>query len=274
MTRTLVVVKGGGDIGTGVAHRLFNSGMLVIITEIERPKAIRRTVSFAQAIYQGEFEVEGVTAKRIEDFEESLQPFRGIPVLVDERADIVKRIQPEVVVDAIMAKRNLGTKITDAPIVIGLGPGFTAGGDVHAVVETKRGHFLGMVIYQGEAEKNTGIPGQIEGYTIERILRAPRHGKLRAIKSIGDLVDKGDEVASVEGHPVISQISGVLRGMLQDGLLVLEGEKIGDVDPRAAREYCFTISDRARAVGGGVLEAILSLRCRTKKNSPTHQQRG
>jgi xanthine dehydrogenase accessory factor len=267
LSEPLVVVKGGGDVATGVAHRLFKCKMRVVITEIDEPRMVRRTVSFAQAVYEGQFEVEGVRARTVRNSEEALQAYGLIPVVIDERAQIVKEISPDVVVDAIMAKRNLGTRIDNAPVVIGLGPGFRASRDVHAVVETKRGHFLGRVIYEGEAEANTGVPGQMEGHTIDRILRSPKNGRLRSIKKIGDLVSEGEVIALVDGHPIASQIPGILRGMLQDGLSVLQGDKVGDVDPRAVREYCFTISDRARAIGGGALEAILSLQRRKSEGT-------
>lgn len=257
----LVVVKGGGDVGSGVAHRLVRAGMRVVITEIEKPTVVRRAVSFAEAVYEGEAEVEGVKAKRVEDVDRAftLSDEDWILVVVDSKAEAVKTLRPNVVVDAVMAKKNLGTNLTDAPIVIGLGPGFTAGVDVHAVVETKRGHNLGKVIYKGEAEKDTATPGPIEGYTVERVLRAPADGMFRSDKKIGDRVEKGEQVAWVDGQPVLSQIPGVVRGLLRNGLTVRKGMKVGDVDPRGIVEHCFTISDRARAIGGGVLEAILNL---------------
>jgi len=261
MIELLVVVKGGGDLATGVTHRLFRAGMKIIITELEKPTVIRRTVSFAEAIFEGEFEVEGVTAKRASDVDGVFEIINElkIPIIVDPKTEIVRKVSPDVVVDATLAKKNIGTKITDAPLVIGLGPGFKAGLDVHAVVETKRGHNLGKVIFLGEAESNTGIPSDIAGYTLERVLRASCNGVFKSIKKIGDLVEKGEQVATVDNQPVASQISGVIRGLLHDDLTVTKGYKIGDVDPRKVREYCFTISDKARAIGGGVLEAILNL---------------
>jgi len=266
MAELLAVIKGGGDQGSGVAHRLFNAGIRVVITETERPTVERRAVSFAEAIYSGEVEVEGVIAKKVNSSEEVFQTLNNgkIPVIIDPEAEIVKKISPNVVVDAIMAKRNIGTKITDAPIVIGLGPGFQAGVDVHAVVETHEGHNLGKVIYHGEAEKNTGIPTSIQGYTEERAIRAPVNGVFKSIRKIGDLVEQGEEVGYVDKHPVVSLISGVIRGLLKADLPVREGDKIGDTDPRKISEYCFTISDRARAIGGGVLEAIFNMQRKLK----------
>ncbi len=260
----LVVVKGGGDLATGVAHRLHRVGMKVIVTELARPTVIRRAVAFASAVFEGEVTVEGVVARRVEDASQALAllPEGIIPVLVDPEASVVRELEPAVVVDAIIAKRNTGTKITDAPTVIALGPGFTAGLDAHAVIETNRGHDLGRVILEGQAAPDTGIPGPVMGYTSERVVRAPGAGVFRGVKAIGDMVEAGDVVgfvAGAEDQPVLAPISGVLRGLLADGLVVKEGMKIGDVDPRGVRAYCFTISDKARAIGGSVLEAILLL---------------
>ena len=257
----LVVVKGGGDMATGVAHRLYRVGMRVAITELPRPTVIRRPVAFASAGWLGEITVEGVSARLADNPVQALALLEAgiIPALVDPEARVVREWQPDVVVDAIIAKRNLGTCITDAPIVIALGPGFTASVDCHAVVETQRGHFLGRVITEGQAAPNTGIPGAVQGYTDERVIRALCAGTFRGERRIGDRVEAGQMVARVDGEPVVARISGVLRGLLADGLLVHAGMKVGDVDPRGVIEHCFTISDKARAVGGGVLEAILWL---------------
>jgi xanthine dehydrogenase accessory factor len=177
---------------------------------------------------------------------------------VDPEAKVIKFLKPDVVVDAILAKKNLGTKITDAPLVIGLGPGFCAGKDVHLVVETNRGHNLGRVISEGEAEKNTGVPGVIAGYGAERVFRGPKEGRFTTLKDIGDYVEAGEVVAEVDGVPVKAQIKGVIRGMLRDGTDVWKGVKAGDIDPRGIKESCYTVSEKAMAIGGGVLEAILS----------------
>jgi len=256
-----VVVKGGGDLGTGVAHRLHRAGMRIIITELSKPLVIRRAVAFATAIYSGVIGVEGVRARRVGSFEEAsaAQEKGEIPLLIDPQAQVVARWEPEVLVDAIMAKRNTGTKITDAPLVIGLGPGFEAGSDVHAVVETARGHNLGRVILSGSAEPDTGVPGEVAGYTFQRVLCAPSAGTFQAVLRIGDRVEAGATVGYVGSQPVRAAIGGVLRGIVADGVEVVEGMKLGDVDPRGLVEYCFTISDKARAIGGGVLEAILYL---------------
>lgn len=257
----LVVIKGAGDLASGVGLRLFRCGFPVVMTEISEPTPVRRTVSFAEAVYLGETSVEGVVAKLVKDVGEinSTLGEGKIPVIVDPEARIVSLLKPKVVVDAIIAKRNVGTKITDAPIVIGLGPGFVAGVDVHAVIETNRGHYLGRVILQGSAEPNTGVPGLVGGFGAERVLRGPTDGRLIPVASIGDMVKKGDVIAHVDGHPVIAPFDGVLRGLLRENLTVFKGMKIGDVDPRAAYEHCFTVSDKALAIGGGVLEAILML---------------
>lgn len=259
--RLTVVVKGGGDLATGVAHRLHRAGLRVVVTELARPMVIRRAVSFASALYEGDIVVDGVRACKGDgvDAVQRLLDQGIVPVIVDPHADVIQRLCPQVVVDAIMAKRNLGTSVDDAPVVIGLGPGFTAGVDVHAVIETMRGHHLGKVIMEGSALPDTGVPGSIEGHTRDRVLKSPGEGCFRACASIGDQVEAGDVVAHVDGQPLLARISGVLRGILHDGLNVKEGQKVGDVDPRGVVEHCFTISDKARAIGGGVLEAIMYL---------------
>lgn len=259
LSHYLVLVKGAGDLATGVIARLSRSGFRVVATETPQPTVIRRTVALAQAVYDDQFSVEDLRARRVssDQVDETIRE-GAIPVLVDPRAEAVLRLHPHVVVDAIIAKRNLGTRITDAPLVIGLGPGFTAGVDCHSVVETNRGHYLGHVIHTGAAEPDTGIPGEIAGHDEERVLRAPAAGIFRPILSIGDTVAVGDIVARVDEEPVTTPLAGVLRGLLREGLQVPAGMKIGDVDPRATREHCFTISDKALAIGGGVLEATLA----------------
>ncbi|MGI6284774.1 hypothetical protein MHOCP_19810 [Moorella humiferrea] len=259
--RQLVVIKGAGDLASGVAHRLYKAGFAVIMTEVPRPTAIRRTVAFAEAVYAGRVTVEGVTAGLAAGPEEALDKTRKgeIAILVDPEAKVIKALRPEIVVDAIMAKTNLGTRMDQAPIVIALGPGFIAGRDAHAVVETKRGHYLGRVIWEGEALPNTGIPGEVAGFSEERVLRAPADGVFKGLKTIGVAVTAGETVAVVGKVPLYARIDGVLRGILHDGLEVHKGMKVGDIDPRGERDYCFTISDKARAIAGGVLEAILHL---------------
>ena len=254
----LVLIKGAGDLATGIAYRLFRSGFKVVMTELAQPMVIRRTAAFAEAIFSGTAVVENVVAVKTEFTDVVTVINEGkIPVVVDPEGLLVKALKPLVVVDAILGKKNIGTHMEDAPIVIGIGPGFTAGTDVHAVVESKRGHYLGQVITQGPAAPDTGVPGDIGGYTKERILRAPCPGVFRGISKIGDQVKAGEIVAYVEQQPVIAEITGTLRGQLHDELLVTEGMKIGDIDPRCILEHCFSISDKARSIGGGVLEAIL-----------------
>lgn len=259
---TLVLLKGGGDLGTGVAWRLYKVGFPVIITELEHPLVVRRTVAFASAVYDGEIAVEGVTARRAESFDDArgLLDDAIIPVLVDPDAHAREFFAPTVLIDAVMAKRNTGTRITDAPFVVALGPGFTPHVDCHAVIETNRGHNLGRVLRapRRAAEGNTGVPSAVSGKGAERVLRAPVEGRVTSVKRIGDKVASGEVIAKVGDGEVIVPFDGILRGLVHDRLAVKAGTKIGDVDPRADRATCFTISDKALAVGGGVLEAILS----------------
>jgi len=256
-----VIIKGAGDLASGVAHRLWRCGFDVVMLELPQPLVVRRTVAFASAVYEGAMLLEGVQARlcREESEIEELLARRIIPVLVDPQGTVIAKFKPDVLVDAILAKKNTGTALGDAPIVIGLGPGFVAGKDVHAVVETKRGHDLGKVIYYGSAAPNTGIPGEVGGFSAERVLRAPAAGKFQPSKQIGDLVRQGETVGTVNEAPVMAPISGLIRGLLYPGLDVYKGMKIGDIDPRGEEVDYRTISDKARAVAGGVLEAILHL---------------
>jgi xanthine dehydrogenase accessory factor len=258
MNNILVIIRGGGDLATGVAVRLFRAGFSVIILEIERPTVIRLPVSFARAIYEGKVIVEDVEAvlipswKKAEDIIKKVK----IPVLIDPKGSCIEKLSPTVLIDAILAKRNLGTRKDQNPLVIGLGPGFTAGEDVDVVIETKRGHNLGRVYYQGQAEPDTGVPGEVGGESKRRLLRAPTEGKIVPLHQIGDLVKAGEIIAEVEGIPLKAEISGVLRGLIYPQSWVTRGMKVGDIDPRGVREYCFTVSDKARSIGGAVLEAI------------------
>ena len=257
--RDLILIRGAGDLASGVALRLWHSGFRVAMTELSRPTAIRRTVAFAQAVTTGEIRVEDVTARAASGPAEALALLeQGIlPVLTDPDCRCRAALRPLALVDAILAKRNLGTAITDAPIVIGVGPGFTAGLDCHAAVETMRGHTLGRVLYEGSPLPNTNIPGLIGGFTGERVLRAPADGIFREALHIGDRVKAGDVAGWVGESPMICTIDGVLRGLLASGVPVRKGMKAGDVDPRNEPAYCETASDKALAIGGGVLEAIL-----------------
>ncbi len=258
MKNILVIIRGGGDLATGVAVRLFRTGFSVIILEIDRPTVIRLPVSFARAVYEGKAIIEGVEAVLISSWEEAerITKLNKVPVLVDQKGSCIKKLSPAVLVDAILAKRNLGTKINQAPLVIGLGPGFTAGDDVNVVVETKRGHNLGRVYYQGKAAPDTGVPGEVGGESIRRLLRAPAEGKIIPLHKIGDLVKAGEVIAKVEGVPLKAEISGVLRGLIYPQSWVTRGMKVGDIDPRGIMEYSFTVSDKARSLGGAVLGAI------------------
>jgi xanthine dehydrogenase accessory factor len=256
----VVLIRGAGEMASGVAHRLHQSHFKICMIEISHPLAVRREVTFSEAIYEGEKEIEGIRAKLISKLEEVELTWEqgAIPILIDPDAKIARNfLKPDVLVDAIMAKKNLGTQLNDTPLVIGLGPGFTAEKDVHIVIETNRGNNLGKMILKGSAEPDTGIPGEIGGYTIERLLRTMKKGVFHPQRSIGERVNKGAVVAVAEDFPVIAKVSGVVRGLLRDGVEVKKGMKVGDIDPRGKRELCFTISDKARAIGGGVLEAIL-----------------
>ncbi len=253
-------MRGAGDLATGVALRLHRSGFnRLLLLETAHPLAVRRMVSFSEAVNLGECTVEGVNARHINNAAllSNWQIDNTIPILVDPAGESIHTLQPDIVIDAIIAKRNTGTSIDDAELVIGLGPGFTAGRDVNCVIETMRGHALGRVIYNGSACPDTGIPGSIGGYTQERLLRSPRAGIFETSRNIGDRVSKGECVATVDSAPVTANISGVIRGLLRSNIPVDKNTKLGDIDPRGKTAFCATASDKAMAVGGGVLEAIL-----------------
>lgn len=253
-----ILIKGAGDLATGIAARLFRAGHRILMTEIPVPLTVRRTVAFSRAVYEGSALVEETEARFAGTEKEAKEILsRGdIAVMVDPEASCRNWFRPDVIVDAILAKKNLGTRIADAPFVIGVGPGFTAGADCSCVVETKRGHYLGQVIWRGSAIPNTGVPGDVGGYTTERLLRASADGIMEPKVQIGDKVEKGQITALTGGVPVYAQMPGIVRGLLQEGAEVRKGLKIGDIDARAHRSYCYTISDKARAVGGAVLEAV------------------
>ena len=254
------VIRGAGELGSAVARRLWLAGFEVIALEKPRPTCVRRKVCLANCIYTGKMKLEEISAgKAVNLFQTRKFLQQGIlPVLVDPQGEFLKKLKPQILVDARMAKKNLGTSIKDAPIVIGLGPGFEAGKDVHYVIETNRGHNLGRVIRSGKADENTGIPGEIEGFTSQRVLRAPKKGIFKSNIKIGDFISRGRIVGWVNGSPITAQIKGVLRGILRSGLAVNKNSKIGDIDPRGVKSCCFTISDKANAVAGGVLEAVLT----------------
>jgi xanthine dehydrogenase accessory factor len=255
----VILIRGAGEMATGVAHRLASCHFKVCLTEVSNPQAVRREVAFSEAIFDKEKEVEGIVAKLVESPEQIPVTWKDekIPILIDPEAKVKDSLKPDVLIDATLSKKNLGTKITDALLVVGLGPGFRAGKDVHLVIETNRGHNLGRIIANGEAEPNTGIPGSIAGYTEERVIRAPKEGNFKALKKIGDGVRANEKVGMIGNVEVRSRIAGVIRGLLRDETEVWKGMKLGDVDPRGIKTHCHTISDKARTISGGVLQAIL-----------------
>ena len=276
------MIKGAGDLATGIAWRLKKCGHDIVMTETDVPTTVRRTVAFSRAVYEQKAAVEGIEAEyagkygNAQDMDTTIRtlPVRveeilsmdRIAVITDPEAALLNDFRPEVLIDAIIAKKNTGTSINNAAMVIGVGPGFTAGRDCHCVIETKRGHYLGKVIYTGSAIPDTGVPGDIGGYTVERIIRAEADGIFIPVRQIGERTEKGDLLAKVfvdmnavdkgEGIPVYAQIPGIIRGMLQEGVVVFKGMKCGDIDPRCEQEHCHTISDKARAIAGGALEAV------------------
>lgn len=267
--RETVVVRGGGDIASGTIHKLHNCGYNVLVLETAAPTAIRRSVSFCEAVYDGTASVEGVTARLANTPEEIVQCWSAgeVPVAVDPSGELIRHFRPLAVVDAILAKRNLGTTRSMAPITIGLGPGFTAGWDVDIVIETMRGHSLGRLILEGGAIPNTGVPGDIAGHSTDRVIHSPADGIIENEAEIGDSVKKGGIIASVSGIPVRATIDGLLRGIIRDRSRVCKGMKIADIDPRInERHNCFSISEKARNIAGGVLEAILYLENKKEDN--------
>lgn len=256
-----VYIRGAGDLASGIACRLYESGFQILMTDLEVPTTVRRTVAFSPAIYEGSAEVEGKRGVYCNSIQEVEKVFlrKEIPIVVDKEEIFLQGLKPDVVVDAIIAKRNIATKIDDAEIVIAVGPGFTAGEDCHCVIESMRGHNLGRCIYKGHAAPNTGIPGNIGGFTMERIIRATDDGNFRGVVKIGDWVTSGQIVAYAGNTPIFAQIDGRVRGLLQNGALVHRNMKAGDIDPRVEKENCHTVSDKARGIAGGVLEAILHL---------------
>ena len=271
--KILIICRGGGDLATGIVHRLFRAGFPVLVLETDSPAAIRRQVSFSEAVYDGTATVEGVTAERIASANRAsvnhvLEEGR-VPLLVDPEGSSIPLLKPDIVVDAIIAKKNLGTAKEMAPLVIGVGPGFTAGEDVDLVVESMRGHNLARIFTAGSALPNTGIPGNIGGFSKERVLHAEAAGYMKNIRQIGDIVEKGEEIARIyekmteDGTfsgsyvSVEASISGIIRGLIREGYHFQKGFKIADIDPRESElANCFTISDKARSIGGSVLEAV------------------
>lgn len=251
-----IIVRGAGDIATGTILRLKRCGYSVAALETHAPTAIRRTISFCEAVYTGEMTVEGVAARLTDTLPDA--PTDWIPILIDPEACILRKVRPAAVVDGILAKRNLGTTMDMAPVTVALGPGFTARKDVHAVIETKRGHTLGRVIRSGSALPNTGIPGVVGGFGKERVIHAPVGGSIHILRDIGSKVEKGDSIACIDGTAISAPISGIVRGMLREGFPAPQGIKMADIDPRPDTDW-HTVSDKALAVAGGVLEALLSM---------------
>ncbi|MGD9394643.1 MAG: selenium-dependent molybdenum cofactor biosynthesis protein YqeB [Dehalococcoidia bacterium] len=260
LANLVVLIRGGGEVASGVAHKLARARFRVCMTETSQPLAVSRGVAFCEAVYDGEKEVEGVTAKLVASPSQIANVWRQkkLPIIIDPDALVKDALKPAVLIDALMAKQNLGTKIGDAPLVIGLGPGFETGRDAHVVIETNNSERLGRVIDAGKAEENTGIPVAIGGLTEERVLHSPIEGQFATDWEIGDMVAAGDIMASVAGQSFKAEIGGVVRALLRNKTMVVKGTKLGEIDPSRDREACFTIRPRVRAIAGGVLEAILT----------------
>jgi xanthine dehydrogenase accessory factor len=261
-----VVVRGGGDLGSGVVYQLHRAGFPVVVLEIEHPLAIRRAVSFASAVSNGEVLIEGIAGVRVDSFDQALLVAGGglVPVVVSP--DLPQSIDPaDVIVDARIAKRNIDTAMDEASLVVGLGPGFTAGVDCHCVVETQRGHRLGRVIWDGTAEVDSGVPGLVGSAAAERVIHAPIGGEVTWEVSIGDQVTVGEKIGAVGRRVIVAAVTGVVRGLIEEGFAASEGLKIADIDPRGDRAACFSVSDKARLVGAGVLEAVLTWRNRLEE---------
>ena len=258
----VVIVRGGGDLASGTINRLHNMGFKVLVLEIEKPNFIRRKVCYGQAVYEKEFLLEGIVSERADNLDEikNIWADGRIPVYIDSQMEIVSKIKPIAVIDAIIAKKNLGMRKGIAPITIALGPGFEAGKDVDVVIETQRGHNLGRIIFEGFAAENTGVPGIIKGYGKERVIHAPASGKLKIVHDIGSIVQKNEIIAYIDSVPVYASLTGLIRGMIREGSVVEKGLKISDIDPREEElKNCYTISDKARTISGGVAEALFYL---------------
>jgi len=259
-----VIVRGAGDVASGVIRRLSTADFEVIALEKSQPDFVRRYVCFAEAFYRKEFSIDGITAVLVHSVEEAVANIgdRRVPLLIDPDADSLSDLSPLAVVDARMLKKNIDTGRDMAPVVIGLGPGFTAGENCHAAVETMRGGDLGRVMYTGAPRDDTGVPASVKGVGIRRLLRSPADGTFTAHCEIGDTVKPGQILGEIAGVEVAGRIGGVVRGLIHDGLTVSVGQKIGDIDPRGVRDYCYEISDKADAIGKGVLEAIHTLQAK------------
>jgi len=268
MFNDIVIVRGGGDLASGTIQKLHRSGFRVLVLEVSKPTSIRRSVSFSEAVYKNKVEVEGITAVHVHSLSEVEKAWidKEIPVIIDEKGEYIQKIKPKVVVDAIIAKKNMGTTKVMADITIALGPGFTAGKDVDIVIETLRGHNLARLIFTGKAKEDTGVPGSIMGYSKERVIHSPCSGIMRDVVQIDSIVEKDQVIAYVGETEIKATIPGLLRGILRSGSIVTEGFKIADIDPRVLEKMnCYTISDKARNIAGGVLEAILYLMNQSKE---------
>ena len=257
----LIAIKGAGDLASGIALRLWRCGYRVIFSELPVPLCIRRTIAFSSAVFDGSAKVEDAEGILIHDLSEANAVWKEnkLPVIVDENAEQILSLKPDVLVDARIIKTwRDDTHLSDAPLVIGMGPGFTAGENAHCVIETNRGHNLGRVLWSGSAEPNTGVPGTIKGEGIKRVVKSPADGTFTPTVEIGDSVEVGDLIARVGETEIHAQLAGIVRGIIYPGITVQQGLKIMDIDPRGNRDHCFTVSDKATALGGGVLEAILT----------------
>ena len=253
-----VVVRGAGEMASGVIHRLFKEGYDIIALEQENPCCVRRQVCFAEAIYSGEIEIEGVKAKLARDYDEALLLLKSdiVPILIDPEVKSLEFFSPDILIDGRMLKRDIDIEKDMAELVIGLGPGFRPGDNCHLAIETNRGPDLGKAFENRPPQEDTAIPSPVKGFTTQRVLRSPANGVVNCRNDLGDRVNKNDIVAEVDGIPVRGEIDGILRGLCHDGIMVTKDQKIGDIDPRGERELCFRISDKARAIADGVLESI------------------
>ncbi|MBE5798862.1 MAG: EF2563 family selenium-dependent molybdenum hydroxylase system protein [Clostridiales bacterium] len=274
-TNQLIIVRGGGDMATAVIHKLWRAGFRVLVLETDAPAAIRRQVAVSEAVYDGKAAVEGMTAVRIDALSEmeAVWAQQAVPLYVDPQGACIAVLKPIVVVDAMIAKRNMGTHMAMAPLTVALGPGFVAGEDVHAVIETMRGHNLGRIMMRGAAQPNTGVPGRIGGYAAERVIHADHAGVIRHVRAIGDYVNRGETIAVIKNDEgefsVTASIPGLIRGLIREGFVVTRGFKIADIDPRREEyENCFTISDKARCIAGTVLELVCVQVMKTEKEQP------
>lgn len=269
MLRDIVAIRGGGEVGTAIAHKLQRSGFKVFVIENDMPISIRRTVAYAQAVFQGEMTVQGIKGVKVDHAEEIMEAWekKEIPVIVDTDCQILREIPVDVLIDAIMARKNTGTTKGMATITIATGPGFVASEDVDIVIETKKGHDLGRLIFEGTAEPETGIPGESEGVDSNKVINAPAEGAIKTHVDIGDVVKKGQLVAEIGNYRILAQNSGIVRGIIHDGSVVWKGLKIAEIDSEVTSEQCQRLSQRSRDIAGGVLEAVMYLKRKKDLNN-------